>query len=401
MPTLSPEQIAQLQKEKAMQENIRDGMAAAVPAAQARADELQVADSAFKVFFDYYNDDIIGKYDAERKALDGQYIADPITEADVIGPASLDGAVRTSPSTPVTDIIRVDEFDGGPLVSTNINETQHIADQAYIENVLVNGYGAPHFNPATAKTASILNSGSTSLQVTDPTNPLTIVANDVFLVTSGTDTAVVKVTSVTTPAGMTPPYNATYAIQVLAGPNAPIASGEDLDDFTGFTNTERTNKVTTDPLLQDFMDYLIDELEVRIVLRQARLAEQLSAISTNQDPDGTAALATATTNVNTSNSFLTNYLLTTVISDAGLASLSTERGTRGAQITARVAAITAAYTGQTQNYYDARYNFANNRGNTSRGTLRLYYNSTSSVTQLQNYSAGAQDAIDAIDSLLP
>jgi hypothetical protein len=118
MPTLSPAEIAQLQAEKAKQENFASAMLAAVPQKTARAAELAVADGAFQKFFDYYNDDIIGKYDAERKALNGQYIADPISEDDIIGPASIDGSVRTTPTMPDTDIVRVDEFDGG-AVSVN------------------------------------------------------------------------------------------------------------------------------------------------------------------------------------------------------------------------------------------------------------------------------------------
>lgn len=400
-PILTPEQIAQLQKEKAQQANFRDAMAAAVPAKAARAAELAVADSAFQAFFNYYNDDIIVKYDAERKALNGQFIAAPITEADVVGPASLNGTVRTTPTSPVTDIIRVPQFDGGPLTSTLVNEVQHITDQAAAEDTLVNGYpSGGGFTEATAETDTALTGASTTLDISDPTNPLTIAINDIFIVKGVSNIAVVKVTSVLDNMGGDPPYEFTYGIQVIVPPVGTIPIGSSLEEFTGFTNTERTNKVTTDPLLQPLMDYLIDQLELHINSRKSRLIEQLAAIAGNQDPDGVAALATATTNINTSNNFLTSYLLTTVISDTGLATLSTERGVRGGQITARVAAIVAAYTGQTENYFDRRYTIANDRANTSRGTLRLKLNADSAGAALSSYSDGAQSAIDAIDAML-
>jgi hypothetical protein len=104
---------------------------------------------------------------------------------------------------------------------------------------------------------------------------------------------------------------------------------------------------------------------------------------------------------NTSKTFLTNYLVTTIISDTGLGTLATERATRGAQITARVTAIVAAYTGQTENYFDRRYTVANDRANTARGTLRLQKATEGSVSQLTSYADQAQDAIDAINALLP
>ena len=141
-PVPSPAQQDQLEKEKAKQEGFAAAFAAAVPAKQARAAELLVADSAFQDQFNWYNDDIIAKYDDERKALDGQFIASPITEADVVGPATIDGSVRTTPTLPDTDIIRVPEFDGGPLINTDVNETFAISEQANVEDVLVNGYGS-------------------------------------------------------------------------------------------------------------------------------------------------------------------------------------------------------------------------------------------------------------------
>jgi hypothetical protein len=400
-PTLTPEEIAQLQAEKAKQENFRDAMQAAVPAKQARAAELAVADGSFKKFFDYYNDDIISKYDAERKALNGQYIAAPITEADVEGPATLNGAVRTTPTTPVTDIIRVAQFDGGPLVVHTVYEQLHITDQAQVETTLQTGYGgtAP---AATVLTNTSITPSSTTLQLKDLTTTFSIAPNTVLIVSDGVNLAVVKIlTFVMQVSPVPPPYIADCTIQLLVPPAGTISAGEQLLAFNGFNNTERTTKTASNPDLQPLMDYLIDQLELQINNRIARLNEQLAALAANQDPDGVANITTATTNVNTSKTFLTNYLVTTDISNTGLGTLSTERGVRGPQITTRLAQIVAAYTGQTENYFDRRYQVANDRANTARGTLRLQKATEQSVTELGNYSSGAQDAIDAIDALLP
>lgn len=401
MPTLTADEIAQLQAEKAKQQNFKTAMEAAVPQKQARAAELAVADGAFKKFFDYYNNDIIAKYDAERKALDGQYIAVPISEADVTGPANLDGSCRTTPTSPTTDIIRVAQFDGGPLITTALNETQAIADQAEAEDVLANGYGSGSGFNATTETDSALTSASTTLKLTDPTTTFNIPNGSVLVVEGTGDIAIIEIVSVSIPITGVAPYEATYNISIIVAPTGTIAAGASLDTFLGFTNAERTAKTATNPDYQDLMDFLIDELEAAINARKARLTEQLTAIGANLDPDGTAEFTTATTNINTSDTFLTNYLVTTDISNTGLATLATERGTRGTQITARVAQITAAYTGRTENYYDRRYTVANDRANTARGTLRLQKATEESVNQLNSYAAGAQSAVDAIDNLLP
>lgn len=399
-PTPTPEQAEQLEKEKAKQEGFAAAFAAAAPAKQERAAELLVADSAFQDQFDWYNDDIISKYDDERKALDGQYIADPITEADVEGPASINPAVRTTPSLPATDIVRVPEFDGGPLINTDVNETFAISEQANIEDVLVNGYGAGSGFNATTLTATALTAASTTLDVEDAVAAVTVSVNDVLVVRGVSEIAIIKITGITDNMGGDPPFEYTWDIEMIVAPAGTIAIGADFDTFTGFTNGERTTKTASDSDFQGLMDSLITDLEAQIAVRQARLAEQLTAIGANDDPEGTSEFATATTNINTSDSFLTSYLGTTDISDTGLGTLSTERGVRGGQVTSRVAEIVAAYTGRSENFYDQRYSIANNRGNTARGTLRLAKATEEAATQVTAYADSAQDAADAMGDIL-
>lgn len=401
-PTLTPEEIAQLQAERAKQVNIRDAMLAAVPQKAARTAELAVADGSFKKFFDYYNDDIIGPYDAERKALDGNYIASPVVEADITNPASLI-ASRTTPSLPDTDIIRIAEFDGGPLVVDADNESQHISDQADAEDALVNGFaGTSPTVTATSLTNSAFGPTDTTLDVEDATGPMSFAVGDVFVIhDGGTNAAILKVTNVTDNAGGDPPYDLTLEVEVLVAPAGTIAIGSDIiDSFTGFNNTERTNKVASLSELQPVMDALISNLEGLINNRILRLDDQLTALAAQQDPDATAEIATAQTDVNTSKTFINNYLLTTDISDTGISSLSTERGTRSSQVSTRIAQIINNYTGQTENYYDKRYQFANDRGNTSRGTLRIQKNSEQGGEQAQNLADAAQAQIDSIDGIL-
>lgn len=402
-PTPTPDQLAALNAEIAGNTAQSNAIAESVPLQDPIIDQKQKVDDAFKALFNYYNDSIIKKYDAERRALNGSFIASPVVEADIIAVGSNPISGRLAPTPPAVDIVRIPEFDGTAYTSTDpVNEQQLILDQQGIEDVLQNGYG-PGTYPMTLETKTALTPTSTTLELEDASSPISgIVAGTVFLVIDGGDLAVVKVltaTPVTSPPP--PPYGLNLTIELIVPPSGTIAAGANLDSFTGFTNPERTTKVASDPDFQPLMDYLISQLEDKINDRISTLSTQLAAITSNDDPDAVVELASAASNINASNTFLINYLLTTDISNTGLASLASERGTRSGQITARLAEILAAYTGQTENYYEQRYQTANNRGNTQRGTLRLLENAKSVKTTLQASNAGLASANAALSSIIP
>ena len=402
-PTLTQEEMAQLEIEKATEEGVVEVFLNAVPANLARAAELAIVDGSFKKFFEYYNDGVIGQYDAEQKSLNGDYIAAPIVEADITEPASQNLSHRTSPTLPAVDLVRIAEFDGGPLINTTVNEIVHIADQAAVEDALVNGYaGTSPTVTGTSLTATALTSASTTLDMIDANGPMAFSIGDVFVVhDNGTNAAIVQVTGVTDNAGGDPPYDITLDITFLVAPVGTLAIGSDvIDSFTGFNNTERTNKVATDTDLQPVMDSLISNLEAELNLRIARLGEQLTALNVNEDPDAVSEISTTVGLVNTSDSFIDTYLLTTIISDTGLSSLASERGIRSSEITTRLSQIGANYTGQTENYFDRRYNTSNDRGNLSRGTLRLQKNAEESAVTAQAQADIAQESVDAYNAIL-
>lgn len=399
-PVLTPQEIAQLTKEKAKAESAAATFSAAVAGQQARAAELAVADGAFKKFFDYYNNDIIGKYDLELKAINGITRTAPIIEADIIACASLAGG-RIQPALPATDVIRISNFDGTPTTTDPLNELQFIPDQALIETAVVSGYGGST-PAATILTKTVLTAGSTTLQLEDLTTTFSLSPNSVYVVADGGDLCVFKIlTFVMQVSPVPPPYVADLTIEMIVPPSGSIAIGQSLDVFNGFSNGERTTKTASNPQYQPLMNYFVTTLQAKINQRITSLNSQLSAISTNQDPDGIAQLATATTNVNGSKTFLTNYLISTDISDTGLTGLSSERATRSGQASTRVSQINNAYTGQTKNYYDERYNVANNRANTSRGSLRIQKNSEQVAAASAGFAATLTAQAASIDDILP
>lgn len=396
-PVLTPEQISQLKKEQAQATSSAATFTAQIAAQQAAAAQLAISDSAFKAFFDYYNTQIIGQYDAEKKAINGQYVDSPIVEADIVSCASLSGG-RLQPSLPSTDIIRLPQFDGAPLLTDSQNESQYITDQAGIENALVNGYGGT--TPVGVTTTSSITPTSTTLNLSG--TGISITPNSTYVIPYTGDLAVVKIlTIVVTPGVMPAPDTAACTIELVVAPTGTIPAGQSLTAFNGFTNSERTTKTSSNPQLQPLMNYLIAQLQSKINGRISKLNVQLTALAANQDPDGVSEITLATTNVNSSKTVLTNYLVSTNISNSGLGTLSLERSTRSGQITTRLSQISNAYTGRTLNYYNERYNSANNRANTARGSLRRQKAAEQNASTSQAYAQTLTDQANAIGSILP
>jgi hypothetical protein len=396
-PTLTDAEKAQCKKEAAKATSAAATFTSQIAAQTARAAELAVVDGAYKKFYDYYNG-IITAYDLERKQIDGQYIAAPIIEQDILDCAN--GAGRVVPSLPVIDVVRISQFDGTPLITNPTYELLAITKQADAEDVLVHGYGSGTY-AMTTMTATSLTPTSTTLQLTDASATFTIAPGTVFIVSTLTDFAVVVVdTFVPVTSPVPPPYVANLTIHYLIPPTGTIPAGQQLTAFTGFTNAERTTKTSTDPKLQGLMNYLITKLDAQITARIPFLDAQTSAIGTNQDPDGTAQNANALTNIATSKSFLNTYIITTDISDTGLAGLSSERSTRTTNANARITQIISAYTGRTQNYYNQRYSYANNRANTARGSLRLQQAAASGAATSASYASTLGDQASSLTTLI-
>lgn len=397
-PTLSQAQIDALNADKTRQQSASSVFSAQAAAKDAEIAELQILDSSFLDLFNWYNDSIIGQYDAERKAIEGVFVANPIVEQDILDAANLDGSGRLTPTLPDTDLVRVAEFDGGGTTTTTVHENTYLAEQTSLDWTFRNGYPLGGYTDGGPQLTWVLEPDSTTIQIEDTTNPLNIQVGDILVVdgdaTSGS--AVCRVLSEISSTATTFEGN----IEFIIAPNSQIAFGSFLVEFTGFTDAERSTKTASDSAYQNIMDALVTQLETAINNRLARLAEQLTALNANEDPDGTADIAAAITDVQDAQNFLNNYLLTTDVSDAGLLSMVNEISNRNMEITARLAQITAAYTGQTENYYNQRYNMANNRGNTQRGTLRRQKHAETTKTTSQGLKDAADAAVAAYDDIL-
>jgi hypothetical protein len=404
-PTPTLPQQAAIQAEIAALTNQQASLVDSAAAQGPIIAQKQLIDNAFKDLFAWYNVNVIGKYDAERKAINGSFIVAPITETDILNVAASPPTGRLVPTPPATAIIRIAEFDGTAYTGLDpLNELQHLTDEEPWITYLQTGVaGTLPTVTLTSQTSTALTPTSTTLDLSDSTGPMVVTAGDVIVVhDGGTNAAVVKVLTATAGMGTPPPYTYTLTIQMMIAPASTIASGSTiLAGFTGFTNPERSAKVASDPNLQPIMNTLISKLEAPLNARLPTLAAQITALNTNEDPDGVADINTAKTNAIAAQTFINNYLLTTDISNVGLASVTTERSNRTTYLNTRITQIITAYTGQTENYYDARYNTANSRGDTVKGSLRALSNAQNVQTVLTNLSASITSQIASLNGILP
>ena len=402
----------------------------------------QEVDSAFQTAFLYW-DGIVVNYENEREELTGEYVEDPIVEADMNNPGSLI-ASRTTPENPVTDIIRITQFDGTPLITTD-NEISGVIDdvgttqldiepywmakQATIESWLSSGFGGT--SPTTSGNMSVVEAitpttTSITIESSAPTESFNFQIGDTFVIKQGSNQVGVLVTNVVSQENGDPdagfctptatpdteaqctieggtwtsqPVDPSAELEIIVLTGGSVSASGILDSsWSGFANADRIAKVDSTDGYTYMMSGIISLLETFIGNRQTKLTNQETALNANDDPD---LDPTALINVQTSNNFLTTYLLTTDISDTGLASLASERATRSSQITTRISDINAAFTGQPSgNFYDFRYTEANNRGNTAGGSLRLLRFEQATTAVINDIKALSQDRIDSIDALL-
>ena len=408
LPTPSPSQLAALEAMKAVALAGASGAVDKVNAIQGALDKQQEVEDFQKETFDVYNDEILRRYEVERKWIDGQDIASPVIENDIQqfaadGSGRLDNGGDFSP-------LRIPEFDGGPLTLLEArHELELFVEQGNVLDLLQNGIVGQITLEVGATIRDAITASSTSLIIDDNTNPIS--NGDKILITGGGFLAIIEVTNYSSggvctgePGGA--PFSTnqvdcegpanggagTWTVSesldfiYIIEPSGTIPAGSDIGQatFNGFNNTERTNKVASNPNLQPLMNDLIGQLHSLFDERKVVLNNQLTEIQANEDDN---IDPTAETDVTTSSSAIDGFLGVTPpstidVSDAGITAITNERNTRHAQATARPANIAIAIT--TGDFYNQRFN-------TSEGRCRLNNGSIVLLNDLQNAKTGAQE----------
>lgn len=405
LPTPSPGEIAALTALK----GIADAGVAAGPgkvaAIQSAIDAQQEVENFQKSTFDTVNDEIIRRYEVERRWIDGQDIAAPIVEADLQSFASRDGNGRLW-NGGAFDPLRIAEFDGTPLAALEAdNETDLFTNQDTILDQLQNGISSTTLTNGVTNTA--FNSSSTDGEV-ESDSAGELVDGNFLLITSATDSALVKVINVVESAGPSP-FQYTFDIdEYIAVPAGTIAIGSDagVEDFAGFNNTERTNKTANDSFFQNIMDGLIGALETNFNDRKTALNNEKTELQTNLDDNLDAQ---AETDVDTSITVIDGFLGATPpstidVSDTGIAAIDTEKGIRETEITQRIIDIAAAIAfgeAGTKSYYDVRFETTEGRVRLNNGSIVLLNDLETSKSNAQIGAIEAQGLSDRYDALIP
>ncbi len=400
---LTPDEIAALQAERT---KLIANIAKRTESIANQDDVVQAAtdaDNAQKKVFNFYDSDIILRYENEREAQNGLYIGDRVTTAEFDLVGQLDTAQRLFPTFPQTAPIRIDQFDDGNQVSTDnlltpnygvfpgdVDSEQYwITRQAEVEDWLVNGLGgtSPTITPSVVVLDPV-NSTTTEIEidVTTPSETPDFNVGDRFLIISGGQQVGVEVISVT-PSGTGTCSNPSYLTEssctmnggiwtpltqgftlgiVVLTPGSVGAGGTIDPTWNGFNNSSRIAKVDSVDGYTYLLNQMVLALEEIIGSRIAKLDLQIVNLDANEDP---GLDAQAKINANTSKTFLNNWLITSLISDAALATLATERGVRSPQIAARITAIGVAL----MDFFDPRYIAATDIADTGRGTARIKF----------------------------
>lgn len=422
LPAPSPEQIAALTALKGVADAGVSAGPGKVAAIQSAIDAQQEVEDFQKATFDALNDDIIRRYEVERRWLDGQDIAAPIVEADLqtfaaSGSGRLENGGNFAP-------LRIPEFDGGPLAALEAeHESAQFTPQDTTLDLLQNGSPNPLLLDGGANIQDSINDLSTSLVVLD--NTTTMNPGDSLVISGGGFTAIIQVDSVVTGGFCTPTatpdteaqctieagvwtvteqVNFTYLFK--PGGTIPALSDIGQVTFSGFTNAERTSHVASAPSLQPIMDGLLNDLQAIFNKRITALNNQLAELGANQDDNLDAG---ATTKANTSKLAIQGFLGVTPpstinISDIGITAINNEKAVRQPEITQRITDIAAAILfgeAGTTSYYDVRFSTSEGRCRLNNGSIVLLNDLEEAKTGVQAGAVEAQGLSDRYDALIP
>jgi hypothetical protein len=423
LPTPSPAQTAALTALKDVALAGASATAGKVAAIQGALDKQQDVEDFQKETFDTINDNIIGKYENERRWIDGQDIASKIVETDVQKFANGDDSSRLWNGGDFSPT-RIAQFDGGPLVALEqLNEIDLFTSQDTILQLLQSGYPGQTTISNGAEIFAEIDGNSNSVRIINNLEDIDI--NDVLFVSGGGNIGLLKVLSVTgyctgeTPAesgvdeptctanGGTWTENGDITFEYIITPAGTIPANSSIGQktFGGFTDTERTNQIASDSDFQGIMNLFLGQLEDVFNNRIAALNNQISAIDSNEDDN---IDLTAKTNCQTSIAAITALLGVTPpgtidISDTGISDIDDEKDIRRPQALQRIADIAAAIAfgaSGALSYYDQRFNTTEGRCRLNNGSIVLLNDLTKAKSDVQAGGAEATALASRYDNLL-
>jgi hypothetical protein len=326
----------------------------------------QTAEDSNKKFFDKQNTIIIS-YEAELTALNGVIITSPIVEQDIIDRSNFTGRLW-DPAQVEKELIRIPEFDGGGTTTNIDSESTRAASAPYsaILNRLTAG-----LTTTTAVSGAVQGSitpVSTSFNVAFNASAL---AGKEFIAWGG-GKSFIGLCSTVTDNGVDvpipiPPTAWVVNFTFISTFTGTLTGGQFTGIWGGFTNTERTNKISTVPTAgarQTVLNYYVTQLQNHINAQLGFLNSEKSALQGNIDP---ALPPTALANVNSAITNYQNYLTTTDISNSGISGLTTLNTNSQTRISARITEL----TGNRLPFFDKRYFWSVERSGSAGALVQI------------------------------
>jgi hypothetical protein len=365
-PSANPNQKALLEQLKSLAQTDAVNSSNQITMLNTQISQFQEGQTLFQSRYDYWKK-FVEDYELERRYLDGQRIASPLTTTDFTNflaqtgrlfNASLPTPARLSP-------VRISEYDGGGLTYTAAEDEAPIfTRETQARTDLLSGFTTPTF-PTGFVTDTPLSTATTVLRIRRST--ATPIPTGVRFAVQGSVSSAVLFCTGVTQVTFTNPFEYDLNVIVQTPTFTTIGAGSSvLNAVTAFTNGERTAKVATVAARQSLLNGFISTYSGVITDWQNLLQTQRNAIlaQTSEDAPDTAY-------VNTQAAQLTqtqNYFPAQDVSNAGLSAIATlntnrtaARPTRIAWIQSRIAAVQG---------YDERYKYSDKLYNLSDGAIQ-------------------------------
>jgi len=337
----------------------------------------QEAKTFYQGQYDFWHQ-YISAFELERRYLDGYYLTTPLVPADFTALQANSGRLF---STAQSDPVRIGEFDGaGGTAFDGTAEIPQYGPEADLRATLQFGFVGVTL-PAGVETLTALTTASTTLDVQKlPGAGQVVIPLGKTVVLTILNAALIEITGVTET--LVIPFPPTYAytlnINILSLVGTVGIGATFTPNFLGFSNAERTSMVAANPAYQGILtdlraQYLVIVTAFRDALNQQGLA---IAQQTSEDVPDTAYLA-ARTQAQTD---LTNYLVTGLVSNAGLTVVQTVQGTRSTASGGRVTWIAGRISSSSA--YDERYTQTQRLHNRNDGSETFYQKTTAQKATL-------------------
>jgi hypothetical protein len=364
-PTANPAQTQAIQGQANLASSSATSLGNQITVLGTSITSIQNAVDIFQARYNFW-EQYITAYLTESRYLNGPYQTSPIVTSDFTNFLAHTGRLYSSASL---HPVRVAEFDNTGATSTDpANETVFIQGELSTRTSLLSGISGPAY-PVGVYNTTTVTTGTTVITVENlAQTQLVIPTGEVILEDAFTACLLNVVSVIENHVGLVYTYTLNVTINTSGFGTVGI-NGDFLTSFPGFTNSERTTNIATDPRYQNFYNQGVSAYKSAVSSWQASLAQQIAVITgnTGEDAPDVAYINSLTSD----NAQLLTYLTPTQInvSDSGLAPVISIAAARTTAIPTRTTYISTRLV--SAGSYDSRYKYGDKLYNLVDGQIMM------------------------------